>query len=225
MRTLCDRLWNLQAKLTLREPHSWDPRQRTTWSRVVTSDFNSVLHRVCSAAQCAYNHVVYRPYAYDVTEGRPRVLGVKRSTVTWAIAKHTASRPTPACHIPPGTDWGTDALCQHNMCAQRDMSWPPAWRRYGDVTSMHKVYCGGRSGPYCNCNVQQWAAVAVGLSALIFYYWLGDFTIGSGDFTIGFGGEWRNTNFLVELLLVTWCTFDQSSDQNNLDEGYIIRVI
>ena len=30
-------------KLTLREPHSWDPRQRTTWSRVVTSDFNSVL--------------------------------------------------------------------------------------------------------------------------------------------------------------------------------------
>ena len=26
MRTLCDRLWNLQAKLTLREPHSWDPR-------------------------------------------------------------------------------------------------------------------------------------------------------------------------------------------------------
>ena len=42
MRTLCDRLWNLQAKLTLREPHSWDPRQRTTWSRVVTFDFNSV---------------------------------------------------------------------------------------------------------------------------------------------------------------------------------------
>ena len=48
MRTLCDRLWNLQAKLTLREPHSWDPRQRTTWSRVVTSDFNSVLSRKLS---------------------------------------------------------------------------------------------------------------------------------------------------------------------------------
>ena len=46
MRTLCDRLWNLQAKFTLREPHSWDPRQRTTWSRVVTSDFNSVLRDV-----------------------------------------------------------------------------------------------------------------------------------------------------------------------------------
>ena len=43
MQTLCDRLWNLQAKLTLREPHSWDPRQQTTWSPVVTSDFNSVL--------------------------------------------------------------------------------------------------------------------------------------------------------------------------------------
>ena len=41
MRRLCHRLWNLQAKLTKREPHSWDP-QRTTWSRLVTFDFNSV---------------------------------------------------------------------------------------------------------------------------------------------------------------------------------------
>ena len=39
-----------------------------------------------------------RPYAYDVTEGRPRVLGVKWGTVTCAIAKHAASGPTPACH-------------------------------------------------------------------------------------------------------------------------------
>ena len=40
-----------------------------------------------------------RPYAgYDVTEGRPRVLGVKRGTATCAIAKHAASGPTPACH-------------------------------------------------------------------------------------------------------------------------------
>ena len=30
-------------KLTKREPHSWDPRQRTTSSRLVTFDFNSVL--------------------------------------------------------------------------------------------------------------------------------------------------------------------------------------
>ena len=43
MRNLCHRLWNLQAKLTKREPHFWDPRQRTTWSGHVTSDFNSVL--------------------------------------------------------------------------------------------------------------------------------------------------------------------------------------
>ena len=37
--------------------------------------------------------------------------------------------------------------------------------------------------------MQQWAAVAVGLLALIFYHWLGEFTIGSGEFTIGFDGE------------------------------------
>ena len=42
MRRLCHRQWNWQAKLTKREPHSWDPRQQTTWSRLVTSDFNSV---------------------------------------------------------------------------------------------------------------------------------------------------------------------------------------
>ena len=34
-------------KLTKREPHSWDPRQRTTWSGLVTSDFNSVLRQLC----------------------------------------------------------------------------------------------------------------------------------------------------------------------------------
>ena len=39
----CHPVWNLQAKFTKREPHSWDPRQRTTWSRPVTFDFNSVL--------------------------------------------------------------------------------------------------------------------------------------------------------------------------------------
>ena len=32
----------LTRKLTKREPHSWDLWQRTTWSRLVTSDFNSV---------------------------------------------------------------------------------------------------------------------------------------------------------------------------------------
>ena len=43
MRRLCHLEWNWQAKLTKCEPHSWDPRQRTTWSRRMTSDFNSVL--------------------------------------------------------------------------------------------------------------------------------------------------------------------------------------
>ena len=90
----------------------------------------------------------YRPYAYDITEGRPRVLGVKRGTVTCAIAKHAASGPTPACHTagPARARALTErmkapTLFQHNTCAQRDKSWPPTWRRcYGDVTSMHKVY-------------------------------------------------------------------------------------
>ena len=65
-----------------------------------------------------------RPYAYDVTEGRPRALGVKRGTATCTIAKHAASGPTPACHTAepagPRTDWeaeSTNALCQHNTCA------------------------------------------------------------------------------------------------------------
>ena len=49
MRSLCHRLWNWQAKLTKREPHScMDPRQRTTWSVLVTSDFNSVLVTISS---------------------------------------------------------------------------------------------------------------------------------------------------------------------------------
>ena len=70
-----------------------------------------------------------RPYAYDVTEGRPRVLGVKRGTVTCAIAKHAASGPTPACHTPgPARARAlterlrAPTLFQHNTCAQRDKS-------------------------------------------------------------------------------------------------------
>ena len=48
-----------------------------------------------------------RPYAYDVTEGRPHVLGVKRGTVACAIAKHAASglRANPCmpyCRAGPG---------------------------------------------------------------------------------------------------------------------------
>ena len=68
-----------------------------------------------------------RPYAYDVTEGHPRVLGVKRSTVTCAIGKHAASGPTPACHTAGPARALTERLraptvCQHNTCTQRDKS-------------------------------------------------------------------------------------------------------
>ena len=46
-------------KLTKREPHSWDP-QRTTWSRLVTSDFNSVFNlHGCQAYECQSCHFIY----------------------------------------------------------------------------------------------------------------------------------------------------------------------
>ena len=91
----------------------------------------------------------YRPYAYDVTEGRPRGVGGQTRHATCTIAKHALRGQTPACltaelaRVRTLTERvSANALCQQNMCAQRDKSWPPAWRRcYGDVTSMHKVYC------------------------------------------------------------------------------------
>ena len=43
MRRLCHREWNWQLHWISVNQHSWNPRQRTTWSRRVTSDFNSVL--------------------------------------------------------------------------------------------------------------------------------------------------------------------------------------
>ena len=84
-----------------------------------------------------------RPYAYDVTEGRPRALGVKRSTATCVIAKHAARGATPACHTAglarPGPRierLSANAHCQHNTCALRDTSlasllWrcDPLWRQ------------------------------------------------------------------------------------------------
>ena len=42
MRRLCRREWNWQAKLTKREPHSWDPRQRTTWSQRIKHVYNYI---------------------------------------------------------------------------------------------------------------------------------------------------------------------------------------
>ena len=86
---------------------------------------------------------VNRPYAYDVTEGRPPALGVKRSTATCVIAKHAARGATPACHtaglarLGPRTErLSANAHCQHNTCALRDTSlasllWrcDPLWRQ------------------------------------------------------------------------------------------------
>ena len=88
--------------------------------------------------------VLYRPYTYDVTEGRP---GVKRGTATCAIAKHAASGP----NIPPG--WPGPAHWLRGWAPMRSASTtrarsatsldPQTWRRcYGDVKSMHKVYRG-----------------------------------------------------------------------------------
>ena len=88
---------------------------------------------------------------------------------------------------------------------------------------MYAAYCGGRGyryrtqcivnavsrGDFCIFNFLEryfgdTDSRILQISALIFtillwgfYYWLR-------------GRNWRNTNFLVELFLVIWCTFDQS---------------
>ena len=58
MRSLCRREWNWQRNWQRVNQHSWDPWQWTTWSRRVTSDFNSVLECYCctswpARANCA----------------------------------------------------------------------------------------------------------------------------------------------------------------------------
>ena len=116
---------------------NWASLQRTSWHKYL--DFISAEIDIYQGGG------YYRPYAYDVTEGRPRVLGVKRGTVTCAIAMHAAKGPTPACHTAGlararalTERLSANALCQHNTCAQREKSWPPTWRRcQGDVMSMH----------------------------------------------------------------------------------------
>ena len=83
--------------------------------------------------------VLYRPYAYGITEGRPPLLGVKpkRGTVTCAIAHAQPALAKPvSCHTITWhtlrTDW-EPTLFEHSTCAQRDKSWTPTWRRcYGD---------------------------------------------------------------------------------------------
>ena len=85
----------------------------------------------------------YRPYAYDVTKGRPAALGVKRNTATCVIAKHAARGANPASHTAglarpgPRTErLSANAHCQHNTCALRDtrlasLLWrcDPLWRQ------------------------------------------------------------------------------------------------
>ena len=87
--------------------------------------------------------VLNRPYAYDVTEGRPAALGVKRNTATCVIAKHAARGANPASHTAglarpgPRTErLSANAHCQHNTCALRDtrlasLLWrcDPLWRQ------------------------------------------------------------------------------------------------
>ena len=86
---------------------------------------------------------INRPYAYDVTEGRPAALGVKRNTATCVIAKHAARGANPASHTAglahpgPRTErLSANAHCQHNTCALRDtrlasLLWrcDPLWRQ------------------------------------------------------------------------------------------------
>ena len=62
MRRLCRREWNRQRNWQSVNQHSWDPWQWTTWSRRVTSDFNSVYtvkvrrHKPWSRVRCHGSH-------------------------------------------------------------------------------------------------------------------------------------------------------------------------
>ena len=65
--------------------------------------------------------------AYDVTEGRPAVLGVKLGNATCAFAKHAArgqhlhNHTAGLARVRALTErLSANALCQHNMCAQHD---------------------------------------------------------------------------------------------------------
>ena len=93
--------------------------------------------------QFIHQYLLYRPYAYDVTEGRPAASGVKQNTATCVIAKHAARGANPASHTAglarpgPRTErLSANAHCQHNTCALRDtrlasLLWrcDPLWRQ------------------------------------------------------------------------------------------------
>ena len=85
-------------------------------------------------------------------KGAP-VLGVKRG-ITWIASMQSEGKPLHALPSWPGcAQWlrgWSNALCQQNMCAQRDKSWPPAWRRcyssalfLGNFLPIRTFYPGG----------------------------------------------------------------------------------
>ena len=69
MRRLCGREWNWLWNWRCVNQHSWDPWQRTTWSRRVTSDFNSVLQSDISRQGIAHRIAhIWSNLKYDKTE-------------------------------------------------------------------------------------------------------------------------------------------------------------
>ena len=87
----------LTMKLTKREPHCWDLWQRTTWSRHVTSDFNSVLileiwrvyHFVCYDLQMNLAHellvylCVWKNGHYNISIGICRSAVMMMMMMSW----------------------------------------------------------------------------------------------------------------------------------------------
>ena len=74
----------------------------------------------------------YRPYAYDVTEGRPRGVGGQTRHATCTIAKHALRGQTPACltaELARGahTDWEGERQCASasKTCARSATSLDP----------------------------------------------------------------------------------------------------
>ena len=109
---------------------------------------------------------MYRPYAYDVTEGRPPALGVKRGTATCVIAKHAARGATPALPHrragPPTERLSANAHCQHNTCALRDTSlasllWrrDPLWRQCIRSIVFLKIFVYITNGELCTHDMVQ----------------------------------------------------------------------
>ena len=99
-------------------------RGRGTWDATSYTRHNLSTRK---KKRSCLNLCLNRPYAYDVTEGRPAALGVKRNTATCIIAKHAARGANPTSHTAglarpgPRTErLSANAHCQHNTCALPD---------------------------------------------------------------------------------------------------------